>query len=298
MDPVLFAPGLVSTGRHESGIVFSSDGTEAFYGIMHLTHAFSAIVTTRESNGGWSIPEVLPFSGRFYDSDPFLSHDGAQLFFTSDRPLEEGGQQGNFNLWVAERVGTSWSDPLPVDTTINTASIEVNPCVSRSGTLYFASDRIGGHGSYDLYRSEFREGAYSVPENLGPSVNTSAFESSPFVDTDETLLIYNVFSQGDGERESGLHVSFRLEDGGWSEGIHMGEAINDLTPAMFAFVSRDGQYLFYSSTRTPDIPYQGPVLDYDRLIEMMDGPQNSTGDIYWVSAQILDEFRRRALGEG
>jgi Tol biopolymer transport system component len=297
LEPALFAHSRVSTGRHESAIVFSADGREAFYGIMHLTHGFYVIVTTRESDGGWTTPEVLPFSGRFNDSDPFLSHDGSQLFFTSDRPREVGGQAGNLDLWVAEREGLSWGEPASLEAHINSQSVDVNPCVSRSGTLYFASDRSGGQGSHDLYRSVFRDGAYSVPENLGQSVNTSAYESSPFVDPDETFLIYNVYSTGNDGRESGLHVSFRLEDGGWSEGIYMGDAINDLTPAMFPFVSRDGRYFFYTSTRAPDIPYQGPALDYDQVIEMMDGPQNGTGDIYWVSAQVLDELRRRALGE-
>lgn len=290
-EPALFAPGLVSAGRHESGIVFSADATEAFYGLMHLTHGFSVIVTTRDSGGGWTPSEVLPFSGRFNDSDPFLSADGSRLYFTSDRPREEGGQSRNLDLWVAEREGTAWGEPVPLGSTINSPSVDVNPCVTRAGSLYFASDRGGGHGAHDLYRSEFRDGAYLVPENLGPSVNTSAFESSPFVDPDETFLIYNVFSTGDGGRESGLHVSFRLEDGSWSEGIHMGEAINDLEPAMFAFVSRDGEYLFYTSTRAPDIPYQGPSLDYGQVTEMMDGPQNGTGDIYWVSASVIDDLR-------
>jgi hypothetical protein len=297
-EPALFAPGLVSAGRHESGIVFSADATEAFYGLMHLTHGYSAIVTTRDSGRGWTPPAVLPFSGRYYDSDPFLSVDGSRLYFSSDRPREEGGQRGNLDLWVAEREGTDWGEPVPLDATINSASVDVNPCATRSGTVYFASDRGGGEGSHDLYRSELRDGVYLAPENLGPAVNTSAFESSPFVDPDETFLIYNVFSTGEGGRESGLHVSYRLEHGGWSEGIRLGEAINDLTPAMFPFVSRDGEYLFYTSTRAPDIPYLGPRLDYDQVMEMMDGPLNGTGDIYWVSAHILDELRQQAPDEG
>ncbi|QOV88339.1 PD40 domain-containing protein [Humisphaera borealis] len=63
---------------------------------------------------------------------------------------------------------------------INTPFHEGAPCISPAGDfLYFASNRPGGHGKFDLYRSRLREGSPTEVENLGPSVNSAENETDP-----------------------------------------------------------------------------------------------------------------------
>jgi len=63
---------------------------------------------------------------------------------------------------------------------VNTPSHEGAPCVSPAGDfLYFASNRAGGQGKFDLYRSRIRQGLAGEPENLGPSINTADNETDP-----------------------------------------------------------------------------------------------------------------------
>ncbi len=295
MTPEIFAPGIVSTGMHEAALVFSPDGKSMFYNIMHLTHRFTAIVFVEEKNGQWTKPQVVSFSGKFNDSDAFFSYDSQKLFFTSDRPSENKGEAGNLDIWVVEREKTGWSEPKNLGTVINSEDVDVNPCVTRNGTLYFASNRAGGQGSHDIYRSRLKNGKYSEPENLGDSINTSNFESSPFVSPDESYIIFNRFTPKKGEVISGLHISFKKSDGSWSKAINMGNVINDLEPAMFAFVSYDGRYLFFTNTKVPYLPYTGKALTYDEIVKMFNSPQNGTGDIYWVSAKIIEELRLKEL---
>ncbi len=295
MIPEIFAPGIVSTGMHEASLVFSPDGKLMSFHIMHLTHRFTAIVFVEQKNGQWTKPQVASFSGKFQDSDAFFSYDSQKLFFNSDRPSEDNGKAGNLDIWVVEREKTGWSEPKNLGTVVNSEDVDVNPCVTLNGTLYFASNRAGGQGSHDIYRSRLKNGKYSEPENLGDSINTSNFESSPFVSPDESYIIFNRFTPKKGEVISGLHISFKKSDGSWSKAINMGNVINDLEPAMFAFVSYDGRYLFFTSTKVPYLPYTGKALTYDEIVKMFSSPQNGTGDIYWVSAKIIEELSLKEL---
>lgn len=67
---------------------------------------------------------------------------------------------------------------------INSAAWDGHPFVTRDGKrLYFASDRAGGLGGNDLWFSErLSSGAWGTPRNMGPAVNTSGDELSPFFD--------------------------------------------------------------------------------------------------------------------
>ena len=70
----------------------------------------------------------------------------------------------------------------------------------------------------------------------------------------------------------------------------MGDSINDKRPAMFAFVTYDGRYLFFTHDKVPYLPYTGEPLTYDRIMQMFKAPQNGSTDIYWVSIEILEKY--------
>ncbi|MBA4056197.1 MAG: Xaa-Pro aminopeptidase, partial [Marivirga sp.] len=60
--------------------------------------------------------------------------------------------------------------------------------VAASGNIYFASYR---DGNLDLFMSEFKDGKFSTPVNLGGMINSSAGEHDPFIAPDESFLIFN-----------------------------------------------------------------------------------------------------------
>ena len=81
------------------------------------------------------------------------------------------------------------------------------PCVPPVGDfLYFASNRPGGHGRFDLYRCRLKDdGTLSAPENLGKQVNTAANETDPQLAVGGFHLYFS--SDRDGPRPTARRTS-------------------------------------------------------------------------------------------
>ena len=116
----------------------------------------------------------------------------------------------------------------------------------------------------DIYRLEYTNGTYSMPENLGPAVNSDAEEYGPCVASDGSYLIFARFSET-GERRVDLYVSFSKEDGTWSEAQNMGDSIGAFQGGRFPAHSPDGRYLFF----------------------VAEGGKT----VHWVDASIVEQFR-------
>ena len=91
------------------------------------------------------------------------------------------------------------------------------------GNLVFASDKPGGMGGVDLYRSEWKDGKWSNPINLGDKVNTVGDELFPYVSNGGTLY----FSSNGWPGNGGLDVFYQENQN--SEPKHIGNPINTNT---------------------------------------------------------------------
>jgi len=100
-----------------------------------------------------------------------ISPDGRYLVFTSGEPGL------NTNLWRAELVEGEPVNPRPL-TRINTVADELAPAFD-DDKLYFASNRAGSEGGYDLYSARYEDGRFGPPTRLPGGVNTVADELDP-----------------------------------------------------------------------------------------------------------------------
>ena len=98
-QPQMIGEGILSTAYDEFGGSMTSDGREIYFCRSVPPHYFYTMYVSRFEEGRWSHPEVLPFSGRWRDSDPVLSPDGQQLFFVSDRAVD-GEDTHTFRAYV------------------------------------------------------------------------------------------------------------------------------------------------------------------------------------------------------
>ena len=146
---------------------------------------------------GWQTPINLgpAVNSEFNDYGPALTPDGKTLYFASNRPRPTDTDQPDPHAWPAtvredlfhrtyDLYRARLTDAGPSDAealvALNTRSNEGAPCVSPAGDfVYFASDRPGGAGGFDLYRARRLRGGHEPPANLGSHVNTVANELDP-----------------------------------------------------------------------------------------------------------------------
>ena len=212
----------------------------------------------KEENGRWTRPESFCTG-----LAPFLSPDGKTLLFTTR----------DYEIWKMERSADNWSDPISLGSTINCARSQYGPCVTDDGTLYYMNAK-------GIVRSAFIKVRYTEPEPLGSEINSNNYEGPPYVAPDESYMIFSSFRPG-GYGSSDLYISFRGGDGTWTEPKNMGPTINSEGRDRLAFVSSDGKYLFFNSSRVSELntkPLSG-------------GP----GNAFWVDAKIIDKLKSDKL---
>lgn len=133
------------------------------------------------------------------------------------------------------------------------------------------------------------------PENLGFGINTEHDEIDPFITPDESYIIY--LRRGDeGFGGVDLFISFKKEDGSWTEGKNMGPEINSSATEYCPSVSPDGRYIFFASNRSIHKNYSDVPLSFKEKIKILDNPGNGRGDIYWIDAKIIESLKPQKYG--
>lgn len=202
------------------------------------------------ADGQWSVARRMeePVNSNDNEGAQCLSQDGRLMFFTAcGRP--DGA--GRCDLYMCSRKGDQWSKPRNMGTPVNTAAWESQPSFSIDGrTLFFVSNRKGGYGGMDLWKTVFVDGkGWSVPENLGPAINTEGDEMSPFIHFDGRTLYFS--SNGHtGMGGMDLFRSTLNDDGSWSEPVNLGFPINTAGDESNLLVARDGRSALFSSDRS------------------------------------------------
>ena len=295
--PELFAPGIVSTAAHELAVTVSPDLRE-FYVSRSSLNWLTSIVCFKRTARGWSGPELAPFIKGWADVYPFYSAGENAIFFNSGRPLPgtEGGKPLR-TIWVTRRSGANWSAAEILSEQLDLSLHMTHPSVARSGNIYFNSTMNGSLGGSDIYVLERKGNGYGAIRNLGPAVNSAQPEFHPFIAPDESYLIFDS-PRPEGLGGNDLYVSFRQPDGAWSPAVNMGKGINSEDADMRAFVSPDGKYLFFSSTRAnPQDRVEDEHPTYEAFANMIQGPGNGSQDIYWVSAAVIEPLKYARAAE-
>lgn len=265
-SPLLFAPGVISTGDFESHAAFMPDGRTLYFVKSGPQFTRWTIYETRFADGRWSTPTIAPFSGAHRDSDPFVTADGTHLYFISDRPVN-GTAKADLDIWVMDQTAQGWSEPRNLGAPVNSAQSEWHPSLTSRGTLYFGSARPGGFGMTDVYRATSGGGEWHV-ENLGAQINSAGDEYEPLIAPDESYLIFMAY-RPDALGASDLYLSWN-SNGSWSVPVNLGFPINSNALELAPNLSPDGRYLFFSSTRlSSSTESRGPAA-----------AGNGYGDIY------------------
>jgi Tol biopolymer transport system component len=272
----------------------SLDGKEIYFCISDA--ATTSIFVTQLVNNRWTEPVIAPFSGKgFFDFEPHISPDGKKFFFLSGRPpLGKEPKTGWFyqKIWVMNKTNNGWSEPKMLEEPVSSENEEFFPSVTNEEVLYFT--RSPKNGKPMIYRSVFKKGNYEKPEMLPFQIPETGMLYNAFISPKEDFLITCAMGIDSTNTDPDYYISFRSDDGKWSKLIKLGPEINlPGDNASSAFVTRDGNYIFFSSTRKD--PAQLQVKSGTSLRDIIKSksmPGNGSSAIYWVSAKIIEELRK------
>ena len=146
----------------------------------------------------------------------------------------------------------SFNKAAPLDGDINLEPRKGAITVSQDGDwLFFAADIAGaGIGGFDIYKSVYTPSGWSEQENLGDSINTDFWESSPAISPDKRALYFSSTRPG-GYGGADLYVSYLKPNGRWTEALNMGPTINTAGDEMAPFIHADNQTLYFTSDGLP-----------------------------------------------
>ena len=294
----IFAPGLVTTGTYTRDVAMTPDGSELYFGVL-LGPVAAIIQIRRGPDGVWGEPEVAPFStdSRFFNLEPAISPDGSRFMFLSTRvegrepEADEMRAWVNQDIWAMDRKADGWGEPYNLGAPVNTDDSEFFPSMTRDGTLYFTRAPADGGESY-VYRSRLRDGVYLEPERLGPRVNSTSNQFNAFIAPDESYLILCTGDREDTLGGTDYYVAFRSSDDRWSEPINLGPVVNTERAGEFSpYVSPDGRYLFFMSTRLGARDRIPDTLTWDYIQGYRLMPEIGNAGIYWVDASFIQALR-------
>ncbi|MFI4898703.1 MAG: hypothetical protein ACIARR_12880 [Phycisphaerales bacterium JB059] len=175
-------PWVAPDGR---SLIFATDRREGLGGYD--------LWVSRLVDGEWGEPTALTgaINTPHNEYAPSLSPDGLWLLFASNRPRAEADADlppdplvplpsaGDYDLYRSGYAGASSTDPERLGALCSDAD-DVAPAWSPQGDfVYFASNREGGAGGFDLYRSRLADGVPSSPEAIGAPINSAADELDP-----------------------------------------------------------------------------------------------------------------------
>jgi hypothetical protein len=283
---IIFAPNLVSTHLPERDAALSPNSYEFYFSITSYTQPTIAFI--QFENSAWSKPEVASFSGVYSDIEPHFSPDGNRLYFASNRPLIEGGELKDFDIWYVDKTDDDWGKPVNIGESVNTSANEFYPSVTKSGTLYWCAKRDGGLGGEDLYYAKLVDGKFTSAQLLPDSVNSVSDEYNAFVDPEERYIIFTSHGWGAGFGRGDLWISFRKPDQTWTRPINMGEKVNTQAFEFCPFVSHDGKYLFFTSDRA-ELAKKTPAT-YDEIYFFSLQLKNRLSNIYIINADIIEKL--------
>ncbi|MBL4752418.1 MAG: PD40 domain-containing protein [Flavobacteriales bacterium] len=194
----------------------------------------------------WSEPERIGenINTHGHDASLGLSPNGQKLFVYKDTEGSSG------DIYVSELEGYTWSTPVALDSTINTEAWEGNMSLSADESIiYFASEREGGVGGRDIYKSKRTEdGSWGKAVNLGPKINTEYNDESPFIHPDGKTLFFS----SEGHQSMGGYDIFRtlaISDTTWTTPENIGYPVNTTGDDRYYVVSANGERGYYSSQK-------------------------------------------------
>lgn len=157
---------------------------------------------------------IKKVSGLYHDGPAALSPDERTLYLTKSNVITRKVKGAlinvvNLKLYIIKKDEKgNMLEPESFPYNSDDYSLGHAAITKDGNRLYFVSDMPGGYGQTDLYVSEFKNGQWQKPQNLGQAINTEGREMFPYVHEDGTLF----FSTDGRAGLGGLDIYFTVPE--------------------------------------------------------------------------------------
>lgn len=270
----LVGAGWLSSARNEYNLSQDGKGSVLVFARSGPDFVAARIMISWRDGAGWTAPIEAPFTDpRYSDSDPWLTPDGAHLYFISNRPTrKDAAPRNNLDLWRVALRGRAFGEPEHL-AALNSEGQELGPEV-HDGWIYFNSSRPGGPAKLSIYRARLQANGFAPPEPLGAPFNDGRAQGDFTLSPDGQIALF--WSERDGVADADVFAA-RRDARGWSKAVRLPSPINavgfDFTPSF----SPDGRELRFASMRKP-----GWLSDAQHIL-------NGQSNVFTAPASIVYE---------
>ncbi len=278
-----YRDGLVVVGEQDAPLA----NANPWNGLSYLDLYYSE----KKTMVTWLNAQALPgqVNGKWHEGPLAFSENGRTMYFTRSHYTGHklGKDDGDVSHLMMFRASLSdageWGDIRAFAFNGDDFSTGHPALSSDERTLYFASDRPGGHGGTDIWKSVDNGTGWGEPTNLGPTVNTAGNELFPTVNG-HTLY----FASTAHENMGGLDIfSTHESDGRWSEPENLGYPLNTAHDDFGFVMNATNNNGYLSSDRTGNDRIHAFI--YQERIFILDGMvSDSIGFLSNVEATVLN----------
>lgn len=231
---------LYFTSRRSGSTGLVKDGDGRYYEDVYASQ--------RLDDGSWGEPKNIgpPVNTNTHDACVALSFDGNQMIvYRTAADMVSG------DLYLSHTDYHGWSEPVKLGPEINTPFIETSACFSTdTSVIYFSSNKPGGFGGKDLYRiKKLPNGRWSLPQNLGQTINTSRDEDAPYLHPDGTTLYFSSRGHNTMGDYDVYKTILNTETNQFSAPDNLGYPINTVLSDRFFVLNTNGTRGYYSSAK-------------------------------------------------
>ena len=213
-----------------------------------------------QSSGTWQRNENFGYHLNSNRHDLILDFNskGNALYYYQGTSLNNGYIYIDSFKTVNNTVSTT-----PLISSLDYQSGDLDPFLRQDSVIYFSSNRPGGFGGYDIYKCVLEYGVWSIPENLGSTVNTPYDERTPYLCNDRSTLYYS--TNNPAISIGGLDIVktfFIREKKLWFPPTNLGLPINSSGDDTHFRINRDGYSGYFSSSRKDGFGQRDIYLAY------------------------------------
>ncbi|SDL08514.1 Outer membrane protein OmpA [Catalinimonas alkaloidigena] len=191
-----YAPAPLNTAANNAVLSVTPDGQSLLLLNRYKEDGTTenGISISRKQADGWGFPQPVEIDDYYNDSkygEYSLANSGDVIIMTVQR---KDGVAGKDMYYSLKQENGHWSAPVNLGPVVNTADDESSPFLaSDNRTLYYATSGLPGYGSKDMFMTRrLGDGwaEWSEPVNLGPSINSAAWNAYYTITADGAYAYY------------------------------------------------------------------------------------------------------------